>query len=59
MSSDQKIQIGNRIVTREDIWKSKEAIRIKNAKLPFEEKIKMLKEMQEIADNIKNIKERK
>ena len=59
MSSDQKIQIGNRIITREDIWKSKEELRRKNAKLPFEEKIKMLKEMQEIAENIKNIKERK
>ncbi|MGB9877369.1 MAG: hypothetical protein ACPLPS_06335 [bacterium] len=43
----------DKILTREEIFKGKERFHKEQAKLPFEEKIKILVELQKIARNIK------
>ncbi|HOL22523.1 MAG TPA: hypothetical protein PLQ41_06705 [bacterium] len=55
MEKKQKIMTHRgKFITRDGIFKRKEEFHKKQAKLPFEEKIKILMELQEIADNIKN-----
>jgi len=46
------IMNGNRVITRRDLFKKKEEFHREQAKLPFEEKIKILVQLQEIANNI-------
>ena len=48
----------NRIVTRQDLFKKKEEFHREQANLPFEEKIKILVQLQKIASNIEKIKQR-
>jgi len=43
---------GNRIITRKDLFGKKEGFHREQAKLPFEEKIKILTRLQEIANSI-------
>ena len=43
---------GNRIITRKDLFGKKEDFHREQAKLPFEEKIKILTRLQEIANSI-------
>ncbi|MCM8832184.1 MAG: hypothetical protein NC918_08340 [Candidatus Omnitrophica bacterium] len=49
MRSEQKIVIGKKVYTRQKLFKKEEEIRKKDAKLPFEEKIKILVELQKLA----------
>ncbi|OGF68034.1 MAG: hypothetical protein A2Y62_19360 [Candidatus Fischerbacteria bacterium RBG_13_37_8] len=49
MSKEQKIVIGERILTREELFKEKEHFRKKRAMQSFEDKIKALIELQKIA----------
>lgn len=49
MENNQKIVIGDQTVTREDLFKKKEKFRKEQAKLPFEEKIKILVSLQKLA----------
>lgn len=49
MENDQKIVIGQRILTREELFREQEKFRKEQANLPFEEKIKILVSLQEIA----------
>jgi len=51
---DMKIIIKNgKIVTRSDLFKKKEDFHREQAKLPFEEKIKILVNLQKIANSIR------
>lgn len=43
----------NRIITRSDLFKKKEEFHKEQAKLPFEEKIKILVNLQKIANTIR------
>ncbi len=49
MRSEQKIVIGKKVYTRQELFKKEEETRKKDAKLPFEEKIKILVELQKLA----------
>jgi hypothetical protein len=52
-SSQMKIVTrGNRIITRKELFAKKEDFHREQAKLPFEEKIKILTRLQEIANSI-------
>lgn len=53
MAGDMKIRIGRKILKKEDIYRQKEIFHREQAKLPFEEKIKILIQLQKIAKNIK------
>lgn len=44
---------GNRIITRKDLFKKKKEFHRGQARLPFEEKIKLLMRLQKIANEIK------
>lgn len=46
------IMKGNRIITRRDLFEKKEEFHREQAKLPFEEKIKILVQLQKIANSI-------
>jgi|GEM_PF-1330674 len=48
------IMKGNRIITRRDLFEKKEEFHREQAKLPFEEKIKMLVQLQKIANSVQN-----
>ena len=53
-TSQKKIFINeNKIITRKDLFERKEQFHKEQAKLPFEEKIKILVKMHEIAKSIK------
>jgi len=53
-SSQMKIITrGNRIITRKELFEKNEAFHKQQAKLPFEEKIKILIRLQEIASKIR------
>ena len=43
---------GNRIITRRELFEKKEEFHREQAKLPFEEKIKILTRLQKIANTI-------
>ncbi len=61
MRRDKDIGIviqGKRIITREDLFKAKERFHKEQAKLPFEEKIRIVVELQKIANNIRKPSER-
>ncbi|MBT9131054.1 MAG: hypothetical protein DDT42_01818 [candidate division WS2 bacterium] len=49
MVNNQKIVIGDRVLTREDLFKEKERSRKERAKLSFEEKIRILVNLQKLA----------
>ncbi|GBD03170.1 hypothetical protein HRbin19_00451 [bacterium HR19] len=53
MAGDMKIRIGRKILKKEDIYRQKEIFHREQAKLSFEEKIKILIQLQKIAKNIK------
>lgn len=45
---------GNRPITRRDLFEKKEEFHREQAKLPFEEKIKILVQLQKIANSVQN-----
>ncbi len=47
------IMKGNKKITRKELFKKKELFHKQLAKIPFEQKIRMLVRLQEIADSIK------
>lgn len=49
MENKRKIIIGDKIITREELFEEKEKFRTFQAGMPFEEKIKALVELQKIA----------
>ena len=49
MEGEQKIVIGDRVLRRQDLFQGEEAARRERAKLPFEEKIKILVHLQKLA----------
>jgi len=49
MEKGKKILIGDKILTKKELFKEKEKIRKEQAKLPFEEKIKILISLQRLA----------
>jgi len=49
MEKDKKIVIGNRIISREELFREKEKSRRDRSRMPFEKKIKALAELQKIA----------
>ncbi len=49
MVNNQKIVIGDRVLTREDLFKEEEKFRKERAKLSFEEKIRILVNLQKLA----------
>jgi len=51
MEDEQKIVIGDRVFRRRDLFQGEERARRERAKLPFEEKIKILVRLQELAHN--------
>ena len=56
MKENEEIEIimkGNRKITRKDLFEKMELFHKQLAKIPFEQKIRMLVRLQEIADSIK------
>lgn len=53
---DIKISMKGRIITRRDLFKKKEEFHREQAKLPFEEKIKIFVQLQKIAKNVSKLK---
>jgi hypothetical protein len=51
MEDEQKIVIGDRIVTRQDLFREEETARIERAGVSFEEKIRILVDLQKLARN--------
>uniref|UniRef100_A0A7C4TGR7 Uncharacterized protein n=1 Tax=candidate division WOR-3 bacterium TaxID=2052148 RepID=A0A7C4TGR7_UNCW3 len=51
MENEQKILIGNEIFTREELHRREQEFRKKRANLSFEQKIKMLIDLQKLARN--------
>ena len=49
MKNKQRIVIGDRILTRQELFKEEEDFRKKRARLSFEEKIKILVDLQKLA----------
>lgn len=49
MENKQKIVIGNQVFTREELFKEQEKFHIQQVNIPFEEKIKVLVELQKLA----------
>ncbi len=49
MTDEMKIVIGERVFTREDLFREDEEARKRRAQLPFEEKIRILVELQKLA----------
>ena len=49
MEDNQKILIGDKIITRKELFKEKQKFRKVKAQMPFEEKIKALIGLQKIA----------
>jgi len=49
--SDQKILIGERVLTREELFKEAEEFRKERARFSLEEKIRILVEMQKLAQS--------
>lgn len=47
------IMSGSRIITRRELFKQKERFHRKQARLPFEEKIKIVVNLQKIANSIR------
>ncbi|MCK4257024.1 hypothetical protein KAX35_09050 [candidate division WOR-3 bacterium] len=51
MEGSKKIVIGNKMITRKELFEEHEKFRKEQAKLPFEEKIRALIDLQKIAYN--------
>lgn len=49
MEDDRKIVIGDKIMTREELFEAKEKSREARSRMSFEEKVKALVELQKIA----------
>lgn len=49
MKNEQRIAIGDRILTRQELFKEEEEFRKERAKRSFEEKIKILVDLQKLA----------
>jgi len=49
-----KIIVGNKVITRKELFKKKERFHQKQARLPIGEKIKILVRLQKIANSIKS-----
>ena len=49
MEDEQKIAIGDRVLRREDLFQGEERARRERAKLPFEQKIEILVQLQRLA----------
>jgi len=49
LEDEQKIIIGDRVLGRQDLFQGDERARQERAKLPFEEKIKILVDLQRLA----------
>jgi|YNPNPStandDraft_1061719.scaffolds.fasta_scaffold40696_4 hypothetical protein len=49
MEDEQKIVIGDMVLRRQDLFEGEEMARRERAKLPFEEKIKILVHLQKLA----------
>lgn len=49
MENNFKIVIGKKMFTRKELFKKEEKLRKKYAQIPFEEKIKVLVELQKLA----------
>jgi len=49
MEDEQKIVIGDRVLRREDLFQGEERARRERAKLPFEQKIEILVQLQRLA----------
>lgn len=49
MEDNQKIVIGNKIITRKELFEEQEKFRKARARMPFEKKIKALIDLQKIA----------
>lgn len=49
MKDEQKIVIGDRVLTREELFQEEKEFRKERAKLSFEEKIKILVDLQKLA----------
>jgi hypothetical protein len=54
---EQKIVIGDRILSRDELFKEENDFRKRRAKLSFEEKIKILVELQKLASSWGNKKD--
>ncbi|MCK4307368.1 hypothetical protein KAW50_03970 [candidate division WOR-3 bacterium] len=57
MKENKEIKIimkGNRIITRKDLFEKKELFHKELAKIPFEEKIKILVRLQKIANTVRS-----
>jgi len=48
--SDQKIVIGEKVVTREELFREEEEFRKERARLSLEEKVRILVELQKLAE---------
>ena len=56
MRKDEKMRItsrGNKIITRKELFEKKELFHKQLAKIPFEQKIRMLVHLQQMADSIR------
>ena len=51
MKNEQRIVIGDRILTGQELFKEEEDFRKKRARLPLEEKIKILVSLQKLAQS--------
>ena len=51
MEGEQKIVIGEKVLRRRELFEEEEVARRERAKLPFEEKIKILINLQKLARN--------
>lgn len=49
MEDNQKIVIGNKVITRKELFEEKEKFRKTRARMPFKNKIKALIDLQKIA----------
>jgi len=49
--SDQKIVIGEKVVTREELFREEEEFRKERARLSLEEKVRILVELQKLAQS--------
>ncbi len=49
MRNNQRILIGDKVLTRKDLFNEKDKFRKERAKIPFAEKIKILLDLQKLA----------
>ena len=59
MANKKIVMRDNRVITRRDLFEKKEEFHKKQAKLPFEEKIKILMQLQKIVNSIQKSRKKK